>query len=175
MSPWFLPDIYLILIFLKWKSAKQYSALTEWSTWISWDCKAIIPAFSIPASGGSVPTNILSQMNPAVLQIKGKYCISTDQVSNKLKKKVLRFFFWQSVFNTRKVFSHLMEQNSNTELFNQYMVCKGNLLSVSTPFVLTLKNTARGKKLYICSYLENLVSKVSDHRSRDFQHFLRDS
>lgn len=117
----------------------------------------------------------IKKMNPAVLQIKGKYCISTHQVSNKLKKKVLRFFFWQSVFNTRKVFSYQMEQNSNTELFNQYMVCKGNLLSVSTPFVLTLKNTARGKKLYICSYLENLVSKVSDHRSRDFQHFLRDS
>ena len=63
---------------MKWKSAKQYSTLTEWSTWISWDCKAIIPAFSIPASGGSVPTNILSQMNPAVLQIKGKY---TDELA----------------------------------------------------------------------------------------------
>lgn len=156
MSPWLLPDIYLILIFLKWKSAKQYSALTEWSTWISWDCKAIIPAFSIPASGGSVPTNILSQMNPAVLQIKGKYCISTDQVSNKLKKKVLRFFFWQSVFNTQKVFPPLMEQNSNTELFNQYMVCKGNLLSVSTPFVLTLKNTARGKNYIFAVTLKTL-------------------
>ena len=156
MSPWFLPDIYLILIFLKWKSAKQYSALTEWSTWISWDCKAIIPAFSIPASGGSVPTNILSQMNPAVLQIKGKYCISTHQVSNKLEKKVLRFFFWQSVFNTRKVFSYQMEQNSNTKLFNQYMVCKGNLLSVSTPFVLTLKNTAWGKNYIFAVTLKTL-------------------
>lgn len=145
MSPWLLPDIYLILIFLKWKSAKQYSALTEWSTWISWDCKAIIPAFSIPASGGSVPTNILSQMNPAVLQIKGKYCISTDQVS-----------FRQSVFNTQKVFSYQMEQNSNTELFNQYMVCKGNLLSVSTPFVLTLKNTAWGKNYIFAVTLKTL-------------------
>ena len=104
----------------------------------------------------SVPTNILSQMNPAVLQIKGKYCISTHQVSNKLEKKVLRFFFWQSVFNTRKVFSYQMEQNSNTELFNQYMVCKGNLLSVSTPFVLTLKNTAWGKNYIFAVTLKTL-------------------
>ena len=94
-------------------------------------------------------------MNPAVLQIKGKYCISTDQVSNKLEKNVLKFFF-DSVFNTRKVFSHLMEQNSNTELFNQYMVCKGNLLSVSTPFVLTLKNTARGKNYIFAVTLKTL-------------------
>lgn len=95
-------------------------------------------------------------MNPAVLQIKGKYCISTDQVSNKLEKKVLKCFFQQNVFNTWKVFSHLMEQNSNTELFNQYMVCKGNLLSVSTPFVLTLKNTARGKNYIFAVTLKTL-------------------
>ena len=99
------------------------------------------------------------QMNPAVLQIKGKYCISTDQVSNKLKRKVLEFFFRQSVFNTRKVFSYQMEQNSNTELFNQYMVCKGNLLSVSTPFVPTLKNTARGKKYIFAVTLKTLSPK----------------
>ena len=42
-----------------------------------------------------------------------------------------------------------MEQNSNTELFNQYMVCKGNLLSVSTPFVLTLIKTLPEEKNYI--------------------------
>ena len=153
ISPWHLSD----LNFLEMKVCQtiQYTYRIV-RTWISWDCKAIIPAFSIPASGGSVPTNILSQMNPAVLQIKGKYCISTDQVSNKLEKKVLRFFFWQSVFNTRKVFSYQMEQNSNTELFNQYMVCKGNLLSVSTPFVLTLKNTARGKNYIFAVTLKTL-------------------
>ena len=156
MSPWLLPDIYLILIFLKWKSAKQYSALTEWSTWISWDCKAIIPAFSIPASGGSVPTNILSQMNPAVLQIKGKYCISTDQVSNKLEKKVLKFFS-DRVFLIHEKFSLIKWNKILTLSFStSTWFSKGNLLSVSTPFVLTLKNTARGKNYIFAVTLKTL-------------------